>query len=212
MGIHLVIEAPVADHEPDLMGPDMRAVPPVEQHVDWLDAVANDPAAYAALFIGVVRSIGDISVMVARDGTQSVVFGRAFDDQEQQRTAHLAVLGEHMLKSGHRSALISRIWDVGTVLDQRPHLPGLTTECIRDFLTTGGRLLITPDGRVEEGGEFPRALINGTDAEIAECRRASRNYYINSNRGGARAQILRTIQMCGRQTSNGWFVMEIARG
>ena len=79
--------------------------------------------------------------------------------------------------------------------DERPVDAGATTRAMRDFIRTGGRILITPEGHVTEGGGVPRALTHGTPEERAEVTRAGR-------------QIKRAARLFGRRTENGWLVLE----
>lgn len=209
VGVAATPDAPPVER---LRGPDLRDLPPLEQQIDWLNAIAHDGCGYAALWISIVQSIGDVSLLITRNGEREMVLGRACDSQERERASRLEKLSDHLDQSSHLAALIDALWEKGRVSDNRPHLPGLTTECIRDFLSTGARVLVDPEGRLLEGGEVPRAFINGTPHDVAEWDRAARNYYVNLPRKGARTQIARAARLLGRRTNNGWIVLEKARG
>jgi hypothetical protein len=81
-------------------------------------------------------------------------------------------------------------------------------KAMRDFLRTGGRILVTPDGELVEGGGLPRSFTHGTQEEAAECIRAARAYFAARSRSGANDRIKRIVRIVGRRTGNGWLVLE----
>jgi hypothetical protein len=83
-----------------------------------------------------------------------------------------------------------------------------TAEAIRDFIRSGGRILVTPGGDLTEGGGLPWPFINGSDEEAAECLRAARRYFNARDLPGTNQRITRVVRILGRRTGNGWLVLE----
>jgi hypothetical protein len=79
---------------------------------------------------------------------------------------------------------------------------------VRDFLVNGGRILVTPDGKLMEGGGIPQPFLLGTDQERDECIRASRAYFAARRRWRSTGQIKRAARMLGDRTPTGWLVLE----
>jgi hypothetical protein len=111
-----------------------------------------------------------------------------------------------------RPLLVKVLKREGGYWDERPKNRRAVTVAMRDFLRADGRLLVTPDGRVEEGGGMPRPLYKGTTEEAAACLNANRAYFDTRRRYQSDAQIKRAVQMLGHKTANGWWVLEAARG
>lgn len=83
-----------------------------------------------------------------------------------------------------------------------------TAMAIRDFIRSGGRILVTPGGELTEGGGVPWPFIDGSDEDVAECLRAGRAYLSACDLLGAERRISRTVRKVGRRTDHGWFVLE----
>ncbi|WP_232493625.1 hypothetical protein [Novosphingobium kaempferiae] len=82
-----------------------------------------------------------------------------------------------------------------------------TTQAIRDFILAGGRIIITPDGELTEGGGLPRAFTHGSVAEADEYLRAGRAYLVARTTHGGDARIMRAVRRLGRRTENGWLAL-----
>lgn len=83
-----------------------------------------------------------------------------------------------------------------------------TAGAIRDFIQSGGRILLTPVGELTEGGGVPWPFIDGTDEEAAECLRSGRAYFSARDLPGADQRISRAVRALGRRTDHGWIVLE----
>lgn len=93
------------------------------------------------------------------------------------------------------------------------HQPGARANiaaAIRDFIGSGGRILVTPAGELTKGGGVPWPFIDGSDEEAAECLRAGRAYFTARDLPGGERRISRTVRVLGRRTNNGWQVLEAA--
>lgn len=193
----------------DLDGPDLRNAMPIDQMIDCLKVLDDDDVDYVALWLRFARSIGDVFVMIERDGEHSLMMGGACDAQIRHRSRWQHFLTEDLDRlEARRELLITTLIDQGRYSDQRPADPRGTTKAVRDFLRTGGRILIDPQGKLTEGGGVPRAYLDGDDAERAEVIRASRAYFGIRRRMRADLQIIRAVRMLGTPTENGWIVLE----
>lgn len=86
-----------------------------------------------------------------------------------------------------------------------------TSIAIRDFIHSGGRILVSPEGELTEGAGVPWPFISGSDEEAAECLRAGRAYFGVRDLPGGDHWIRRTARILGRRTINGWTVLEARR-
>lgn len=194
-------------------GPDMQAAAPIGQMLDWLRQLDDDDVGYVALWRNLVSSIGcSILVSYERDGEQGLMVGTPCDAQTRHRSRWMYFLLEDLDRiESRRDLLTSQIIRAGYKCDKRQRNPRQTTRALRDFVRTGGRILITPEGHLEEGAGVPAAMLTGTEAEAAECARASRAYFDVRARFNADRQIKRAVRMLGTPTPNGWIVLEASR-
>lgn len=190
-------------------GADLRSAMPIDQMIDCLKVLDGDDVDYVALWLRFARSIGDVFVMIERDGERSLMMGGRCDAQIRHRSRWQHFLTEDLdRKDGRRELLLSTLIDQGRYSDQRPNDPRGTTHAVRGFLRTGGRILIDPQGKLTEGGGVPRQWLDGDDAARAEVIRASRAYFGARRRWRADRQIMRAARMLGTPTDNGWIVLE----
>lgn len=91
--------------------------------------------------------------------------------------------------------------------NQRRSSGDATTKAVRDFIRAGGRILITPDGELTEGGGLPRGFTHGSVAEADEYLRAGRAYLVARATRGGDARIMRAVRRLGRRTENGWLAL-----
>jgi hypothetical protein len=152
---------------------------------------------------------GHVSASYEEDGSQCLMVGSKCDAQVRHRSRWLHFLCEDLKKDvSRREHLIATLVRDGHYIDNRAANPRQTTTTIRDYLRMGGRLLITPEGELSEGGGLPRAFIDGTPEALAECIRAGRAYYEMSRRWRSQKQIKRAVRLLGHRTDNGWMVLE----
>ena len=194
----------------DLDGPDLRLVTPIADMLSALAEHRDNADAYVDQFRAFLSEAGiDVSLLIERDGTECLMVGGRSDRQMRHRSRWGHFLFEHLDQQvACREELCRQLWREGRCADNRHVTFTQTTTAVRDFLRIGGRILVTPDGRLTEGGGLPQAFINGSQEEQDECRRAGRAYFDLHLRSRAREQIKRAVRMLGRRTDNGWMVLE----
>lgn len=191
-------------------GPDLRAAQPVEHMLADLAHLADDEVAWVARWREHMATAGlSVLLHIDRGGERHLIIGSPCDTQVRHRSRWSHFLIRALDMSPERRPLLLRVLDrEGMLLDERPTDPRATTVAVRDFLLSGGRLLITPDGMLEEGGGLPEAWVHGTREQAAEVMRAGRAYFGARKRLRADRQIKRAIRMLGKPTPNGWTVLE----
>lgn len=188
----------------------MAAALPIEMMLGLLRTVRGSPLAYVKLWQSLVRSIGgSIGLTISRDGEDELGICLPCDAQIRHRSRWLHYLVEDLHRDPeHRDLMVTMLLAQGRYADNRPAESRAITHAVRDFLQVGGRILIDPKGELDEGGGLPRAFTNGSDAQAAECIRASKAYLAVRRRWRSEIQIRRAVQMLGRRTANGWTVLE----
>lgn len=190
-------------------GPDMREATPIETMLEMLAPFAENEVSYLALWRQLVSSVG-CSVLAHRDrnGEIGLMLGGPCDVQMRHRSRWMRFLLEHLDGiEGRRDALMRQLDHARHVVDERPRRPREATRAIRGFLRVGGRLMIRPDGRLEEGGDMS-PYFHGTDDEAEAFRAANHGYFSMRHRLNADAHIRRVVRALGRRTDNGWMVLE----
>jgi hypothetical protein len=187
----------------------MRAAAPIEQMIDWLgECDQGDDTAYVTLWRALVRSIG-VSVLICyeRDGDQGLMFGGPCDAQMRHRNRWMHFLLADLDQVDTRRELLMRQLRLsGPSCDKRQRNPRATTQAMREFLAAGGRLLISPQGQLEEGGTCIMRDVSTVDAVQRE--EALSGYFQMRRRFRSDAQIKRAVRMLGTRTDNGWLVLE----
>ena len=191
-------------------GPDMRHVQPIDAMLESLREYDDDDVGYVELWRRHAASAGlGLSLHYARDGERHLWIGSACDAQMRHRSRWLHFLVQDLDQvEDRRRILMEALRRDRLCLDERPVDPRATTIAVRDFLLNDGRILITPEGDVTEGGGVPRPFLNGTEDEAAECMRAGRAYFSMRKHLRSDRQIKRIVKTLGRKTDNGWWVLE----
>lgn len=190
-------------------GPDMREALPIETMLGMLVPVVDDEVSYIALWRELVSSVGcSVLAHLDRDGAVGLMVGGPCDAQTRHRSRWVHFLLEHLDGiEGRREALMRQLDRARHVVDERPRRPREATQAIRGFLKVGGRLMIQPDGQLEEGGDMS-PYFGGTDEEAEAFRAANHGYFSMRHRLNADAHIRRVVRALGRHTDNGWIVLE----
>lgn len=190
-------------------GPDMRRVMPIEMMLGALHQTA-DAAVYLALWRTFVNSVGGwIGLTISREGDEELSLGSPCDAQIRHRSRWLHFLSDDLNSDPERrDLLISTLIAAGRYADNRAADIRATTRAIRDFIRTQGRIVIDPEGKLTEGAGMPRLFTHGSEAEAAECVRASRFYFAVRRRWRSDRHTKRAVRMLGTRTSNGWLVLE----
>jgi hypothetical protein len=191
-------------------GPDMAQAMPIEMMLGLLRQLKANVPAYLALWLRLVKSVGGyVSLTVTREGDENIGIVRPCDAQIRHRSRWLHYLEDDLFSDPDRhELLVTLLMEKGHFADNRPAKPRAVTAAVRDYLLTDGRILIDPAGNLTEGGEIPKSYAFGTDAEAAECARATRAYHAIRKRWRSDAQIKRAVRMLGRRTDNGWLVLQ----
>lgn len=191
-------------------GPDLADVMPVEEMIAALRQTDDDNVGYLDLWLKMVGSVGcKILLDYDRNGSRGLMQWTPCDPQIRHRSRYVHLLFDDLDRvPSRRESLKDRLEEAGSYSDRRPRKPREVTEALRGFLRTGGRLLLTPTGRVSIGAGVPRALIDGTDDEAEACREATRAFLDIRKRYRADPQLKRALRLIGTRTSNGWHVLE----
>lgn len=200
----------IPDLDPELDGPDLRSAMPVDQMLELLSVLDDDHGAYVSLWLRFVWSIGcSVLVDIGRDGSRGLMYGGPCDGQHRHRNRWMHfLLGDLDRVECRRALLADHVEKLGFLMDRRPRNPRETTRAMRDFILNGGRLMLTPAGRVSIGGGVPDQLSADDDAEAESCLRAGRAFLDVRRRFRADPQIARAIRMLGARTSNGFTILE----
>lgn len=191
-------------------GPDLRYAHPVEIMLADLRSLDDDDFGYVALWAEHASAVGAwVILRISREGERLLMVGAPCDAQTRHRSRWLHFLVEDLKRiDGRREVLLDHLHHIGHVLDERRRNPSATTLAIRDYLRSGGRVLLTPDGNLEEGSTIPGMFVKGPESEITECLRAHRAYFNMRKLFRCEKQIKRIIRTLGRRTTNGWTVLE----
>jgi hypothetical protein len=194
-------------------GPDMRTVMPVAEMIADLRQHEGDVVSYVADWREHMTNVGArISASFERDGELQLAITRPCDSQIRHRSRLIHFLCEDLDgEDGRREWLLTSLVEMGNYTDNRPANPTQTTAAVRAYLQAQGRIMIDPRGRLLEGAEVPLRWLNGTDADAAECERATRVYNLARRRWRSEPQIRRAVRMLGRPEGNGWIVLEAQR-
>ena len=191
-------------------GPDMRAALPVETMLSDLRALDDDPDEYIALWRQFMTSVGlSLTLHYERDGQAHLTMGCPCDAQVRHRSRWLHFLVDDLKRiEGRRDLVLDRLQHEGRYIDERPVNRAVTLAALRGFIRVGGRILVTPEGKLTEGGGVPRQYAFGTDDDAADCLQASQAYFEARKRLQADELIKRVVRMLGCRTNNGWSVLE----
>jgi hypothetical protein len=191
-------------------GPDLADVMPVEQMIDALRQTDDDDVGYLALWLKMVGAAGcKILLDYDAEGQRGLMQWTPCDPQIRHRSRYVHLLFEDLDRVPTRREMLKDVLEEsGSYSDRRPRQPRKVTEALRAFIRTGGRLLLTPTGRVSIGAGVPRALLDGTDDEAEACRTATLAFLEVRKRYRADPQLKRALRLIGTRTSNGWHVLE----
>lgn len=191
-------------------GPDMRSVQSIDTMLESLREYDDDVVGYVELWRRHAASAGlHLTLHYKRDGERHLSVGSSCDAQIRHRSRWLHFLIQDLDRiEDRRRILMEALRRDRLCLDERLTDLRATTIAVRDFLLNDGRILITPEGDVTEGGGVPRAFLNGTEHEAAECLRADRAYFSMRKHLRSDRQIKRIVRILGYKTDNGWWVLE----
>jgi hypothetical protein len=191
-------------------GPDMHHAMPIADMLIDLARFADDEVGYAKRWRELVASIGvSVTVSIERDNTRSLMIGSPCDAHTRHRSRWMHFLIEDLRKDEQRRRLLVRgLIEDRLYIDHRRPDPRATTRAIRDYVRTGGRILIDPNGHLKEGVGLPRAFNDGTNDDVVAIVRATKAYSKVRSRWRSERQIKRAVRMLGKPTGNGWLVLE----
>jgi hypothetical protein len=201
---------PALTHPDRWAGPDMQCVLPIDQMLEWLHQLDDDVVSYVKLWRRMLAVVGNnVSLNYDHQGERRLSVGGPIDAQVRHRSRWQHFLVQNLYEDPERiEHLKDVLHDEGNYSDNRPADPRGTTAAIRGFLRTEGRILITPDGKLTEGGGLPRMFADGTDAQADEVLKAARIYFDARRRWRSEAHIKRAVRMLGSRTDNGWIVLQ----
>ena len=202
---------PIGDR--DWAGPDLGFLDPVEVMLLTLTAFEQDEdeVGYIGLWLLHIASIGcRMSAVYERSGEISISSRSPCDPQMRHRSRYIHFLVQDLDRvEGRRELLTKMLIEAGQVVDQRPKATIRDTfVAVRSFLIADGRILITPEGRLEEGAGVPEPYHRGTAEEAAKCMESHRAYHHLRKHFRVDRTIKRIASALGRRTDHGWIVLE----
>ncbi|MDR6789553.1 hypothetical protein J2Y58_002926 [Sphingomonas sp. BE138] len=195
-------------------GPDLRDALPVADMLEWLAAAAAaDLSSYVRVWRYFAHSAGgNVGFLLEQGKAPQLVIGCPVDAQRRHRLLWLHHLTEDLFaRDGGREALEDAIRHSPYAHVERPRDPGTMTKVMRAFLRAGGRILVDPEGEIEEGfgNEATRRFSADTDpADWNELSTAGRAYFRARSVLDCDDHIIRAVTMLGRRYSNGWYALE----
>jgi hypothetical protein len=191
-------------------GPDMQQATPIADMLADLHHFGDDEVGYVERWRQHIASIGvSVTVSIERNGTRCLMIGSPCDGHTRHRSRWTHFLFKDFdVDERRRRHLIRKLVREGMFIDHRRANPRATTEAVRDYVRTGGRIMIDPHGDLQEGGSLPRAFFEGTNEDAAAIIRASKAYSKVRRRYRSERQIKRAVRMLGSLTDNGWLVLE----
>lgn len=207
-------EIPAIDNTDCWAGPDLHSAQASDAMLLKLSEFDDDEVGYVDCWLELLGSVGGTAhAEYSAEGDVRLSVGVPCDTQMRHRWRWTHILAHDLDRlDGRRSLLLRRLRRSGWVIDMRPREAQATTIAMRNFIRAGGRILVTPEGHIEEGGGVPRALYDGSPQDVNECLLAGRAYLDVRKHFRADSQIRRAAKMLGHKTANGWWVLEAARG
>lgn len=191
-------------------GPDVRKAMPIPDMLSALGAAAfAGLPSYIRLWRYFAHTVGgSVGLMRTRDGEESLLIGSCVDAQLRHRSRWLHFLTEDLFaREGARDALEADIRRSPYLVDERPRDPRTVTAALRGLLDVGGRVLLTPDGEIEEGFSAEvgrRWRADADERDWQEFLAAGRAYFQARATLNSDEHIVRAVRMLGTRHSNGW--------
>lgn len=153
-------------------GPDMRHALSIDEMLADLRPFTEDQdeVGYVERWREHLRAIGgSILLHYARDGERDLTLGLPCDPQVRHRSRWAFYLFNDLdEQDGRRDVLMHVLQRKRLFWDERRTDAAATTSAVRDFIRTGGRILITPEGELtESGGRRRRRRANLRVQEVA---------------------------------------------
>lgn len=205
----------------DLIGPDLRNMPPLAEYLSRLDAALPDPLEYAYAYNAVVAEIsgGDADGLGCSlfwgnndpDDAEPRVYGGfiACDDLEEMRREYArAIHDHHPQPDQYRPELIALLLSRGHFSDNRRVDRRALFQVVGAMLKQGGRLMLNPDGGLEAAPAWPRRRDDArTEQEVQSAGRIACDYFRLAQRWRSHKALKRIVTMLGKPM-NGWLVVE----
>jgi hypothetical protein len=168
--------------------------------IEWLNvAAAKGPDAYIPLWRGCMEAAGG-RVELWWDGVWPVLKSVLTEDLlSSSRAAPIGRLVDHMRLSGYRFSLLREVVgdSDGTRPGEEPSKIGSAVgQVVEQFLSTGGRILIEPDGAITDAHDRP--------VEDDQTQSAASTYRTASCCPRAVAGIRQIVETLGTVTPNSW--------
>jgi hypothetical protein len=163
---------------------------------------------YADAWLEELRDFaGFASSTYDRDGTHHLSLGLPCDGQERERRRRMDALCDHMReRSGAREAIARQLEREGYVTDNRPVSIREIVAATREFVRTGGEVLVHPSGRPEAKADLG-IILEGDDLAAADAHWQAAVAICKLERRPSAQRVLRRIaKFCGKRLDNGWIV------
>ncbi|WP_374649004.1 hypothetical protein [Rhizorhabdus sp.] len=195
--------------------PDLTVGRSLEDALARLDAIAfaegDIPTGWMEYADAWLEELRDFAGFAAstydRDGTHHLTLGLPCDGQERERRRRLDALCDHMhARSGAREAIAHQLEREGHVTDSRPVVIRDLVAAAREFIRTGGELLVHPNGRPEVKADL-ELILGGDDLPAADAHwQAAAALCQLERRPSAQRALRRIATFCGKRLDNGWIV------
>lgn len=204
----------------DIGGVDLTTVRKLADQLDALDEAlaAGEVDTYVDAWLEVSDENGEGCSVYwdSKDHPEhsgAIIRWTALDDQRAARRLRFDATLEHSSGvDGFRPALLRLLISRGRYSDNRHATPREIKAVVRAFLSTGGQLLLAPDGAralrepVEVKPDIKRFMgLDGVWSDLDD--RAARAMMRIAQRHRAHPFLIRIVRTLGTPTSNGWHVL-----
>ena len=202
----------------DLLGPDLRALPTLQQQLAMLDEAkaSGNILDYVLTWLSLSDQNGfGAQAFWWNDAPghldAEILSGHAVDDQFDERRARWNALHDHHEGvAGFRQEVVRELIVRGRYHDNRHTTPIELKAVIRAYLSTGGRLIINPDPRYTKEGVVEvafssRRYLRGELDDTATLAAMAMTRLVRRWRIQPRVEKL--VRRLGRSV-NGWVVLE----
>lgn len=192
----------------DHHGPDLSKAEPIEAVIARLNPLRS---AYSVEFWKACKASGlHLSVTVTRDGEEQLGMMYPCDSQMDLRKPRGEALTTHMNRSERRHRdVVALVNILGHFADNQPY-PSVE-EAADAFLEAGGRLMVRPDGKLEDALNPTIEQLNAEHYDGWPLRRLSHRLDATLRQKGGREAMAALVRERGElHQGTGWIVLKKA--
>ncbi|WP_324741604.1 hypothetical protein U8326_00055 [Tsuneonella sp. CC-YZS046] len=186
--------------------PDLTQAQPIEDVLKELAPMRNE---YPVAFVKACRNSGiDITVTRDENGEDHLMLGYSLDNQEDLRRARLDALTAQLRRGRHRRKdVIALLNMLGHFADNQPY--NSIAEAANEYLAAGGRIMVRPDGGLEETIPYSAEKWKAEGWTGYPLRRLIHRYRSTLSKRGAREAMISYVFEHGTlHKGSRWTVLE----